>query len=80
MYYVLQMWTDFIAGWKRRPDNSQIHSDISSSIYNVCFTPFLWAMLDILLLIQILTILPSIFEASCEGRLDFRKTGDHDTF
>jgi len=51
IYYILQMWTDFIAGWKRRPGNDKIHSDVSSSIYNVRFTPFLWATPDILLLI-----------------------------
>ena len=80
MYYILQMWTDFIAGWQRRPGNNRIHSDVSSSIYNVRFTPFLWATLDTLLLIQVLTLLHSIFEASCERMLDFRKTGALDIF
>ena len=35
MYYMLQKWTDFGAGWKRRPSNNQIPPEVSESIYFV---------------------------------------------
>ncbi|KAL2036378.1 hypothetical protein N7G274_010911 [Stereocaulon virgatum] len=33
MYYMPQKWTDFGAGWKRRPSNDQIPPEVSESIY-----------------------------------------------
>jgi len=35
MYTMLQKWTDFGAGWKRRPGNEKIPPDVSESIYFV---------------------------------------------
>ena len=35
MYTMLQKWTDFGAGWKRRPGNSKIPPQMSESIYFV---------------------------------------------
>lgn len=35
MYYMLQKWTDFGAGWKRRPGNDKIPPDVSESTYFV---------------------------------------------
>ncbi|KAL2044986.1 hypothetical protein N7G274_002761 [Stereocaulon virgatum] len=33
MYTMLQNWTDFGAGWKRRPGNDKISPEVSESIY-----------------------------------------------
>lgn len=33
MYTMLQKWTDFGAGWKRRPGNDKIPPEVSESIY-----------------------------------------------
>ena len=44
MYYMLQKWTDFGAGWKRRPGNNKIPPDVSESTYfvrtrsSICFS------------------------------------------
>ena len=35
MYYMLQKWTDFGAGWKRRPGNDKISPDVSESTFFV---------------------------------------------
>ena len=35
LYYMLQKWIDFGAGWKRRPGNEKIPSDVSESVYHV---------------------------------------------
>ena len=35
MYTILQKWTDFGAGWKRRPGNDKIPPQVSESIYFV---------------------------------------------
>lgn len=35
MYIMLQKWTDFGAGWKRRSDNDKIPSEVFESIYFV---------------------------------------------
>ena len=35
MYTMLQKWTDFGAGWKRRPGNNKIPPQVSESIYFV---------------------------------------------
>ncbi|MCJ1278125.1 hypothetical protein MMC21_005940 [Puttea exsequens] len=35
MYTILQKWTDFGAGWKRRPGNDKIPPEVSESIYFV---------------------------------------------
>ena len=35
MYTMLQKWTDFGAGWKRRPGNDKIPPEVSESIYFV---------------------------------------------
>jgi hypothetical protein len=35
MYTMLQKWTDFGAGWKRRPGNDKIPPKVSESIYFV---------------------------------------------
>ena len=35
MYTMLQKWTDFGAGWKRRPGNDKISPEVSESIYFV---------------------------------------------
>lgn len=40
MYTMLQKWTDFGAGWKRRSDNDKIPSEVSESIYFVCIQSF----------------------------------------
>ncbi len=40
MYIMLQKWTDFGAGWKRRSDNDKIPSEMSKSIYFVCTQSF----------------------------------------
>ncbi len=68
MYTMLQKWTDFGAGWKRRPDNDKIPSEVSESIYFVCTQSF-----GLLFLYsQDLTVLTSIYKPSYERSSNFQ--------
>ena len=75
MYIMLQKWTDFDAGWKRRPDNDKISSEMSKSIYFVYIQSF-----GLLFLYsQDLTVLTSIYKSSYERSSNFQSLDELDT-
>ena len=68
MYYMLQKWIDFGAGWKRRPGNDKIPPEVSESTYFVR-APTISRSLSLVRL----TSSFSTYKTSCGKNSDFRR-------